>query len=201
MDNLQSVLHFGGILRKEEISYALSFFRQKSLKSDQHLQAPGQIAREIVFVEKGIARVYTIDTDGMDVTKHFIKENQFFVDLESYYAGTSATEIFQAVTACEIQTIQKASIEKLSVDIPNFYIFLKSITEAALLNKFRNNDFLNFGTAKTKYLAFIQRDPELAGMVPQQYIASYLKITPQSLSRIRKELTGQNEKKDSNKIS
>jgi hypothetical protein len=73
--------------------------------------------------------------------------------------------------------------------MPTLYIFIKSITEAQLLNKIKDNDFLNFGDAKTKYVEFIKRYPLLLQQVPQQYIASYLKITPQSLSRIRKMLS------------
>jgi len=61
-------------------------------------------------------------------------------------------------------------------------------SESTLLNKIKDNDFLNFGSAKIKYLEFVKRYPALAQQVPQQYIASYLKITPQSLSRIRNEL-------------
>ena len=192
MENLKSVLCFGGILNKEEIIEVASFFRYSKLKTEEHFQKPDKIAREIAFVETGIARVYTVDAEGNDVTKHFIRENQFFVDLESYYMAKPATEAFQAVTACELFVIHKSVIEKLSNEIPNFYIFLKSITEATLLNKIKNNDFLNFGNAKTKYLEFVRREPVLARQVPQQYIASYLKITPQSLSRIRKELTLKN---------
>ncbi|MDH5604324.1 MAG: hypothetical protein OEY51_10300 [Cyclobacteriaceae bacterium] len=63
---------------------------------------------------------------------------------------------------------------------------MESLTEATLLNKIKDNDFLNYGTAKDKYQEFIKRYPDLIREVPQQYIASYLKITPQSLSRIRK---------------
>ncbi|UAY57213.1 Crp/Fnr family transcriptional regulator [Arachidicoccus terrestris] len=195
MENLRSVLSFGGILTKQEIAHVAASFRYSKLKTEEHFQEPDKIAHKIAFVETGIARVYTVDPEGNDVTKHFIKENQFFVDLESYYTGKPATEAFQAVTVCELMVIHKSVIEKLSNEIPNFYIFLKSITEVALLNKIKNNDFLNFGNAKTKYLEFVRRDPVLAQQVPQQYIASYLKITPQSLSRIRKELTPKNIKK------
>lgn len=189
MENLQSVLKFGGILSKEEIAHIASLFRHKKLAAGEHFQDFHKIAHEIAFVERGITRVYGADLQGNDITKHFIKESQFFVDLESYYSAKPATEALQAVTACELMVIHKSSIEKLSNEIPNFFIFLKSITEISLLNKIKNNDFLNFGSAKTKYLEFVKREPGLAQQVPQQYIASYLKITPQSLSRIRKELT------------
>ncbi|MBO3273152.1 hypothetical protein [Hymenobacter defluvii] len=60
------------------------------------------------------------------------------------------------------------------------------LTEATLLNKIKDNDFLHFGTAKQKYQEFVKRYPDLLLIIPQHYIASYLHITPQLLSRIRK---------------
>ncbi|HLW38976.1 MAG TPA: Crp/Fnr family transcriptional regulator [Brumimicrobium sp.] len=188
MEKLKSVLSFGGILSKNDIDNVASHFKDRKLNAEEHFQEFHKIANEIAFVESGILRVYAADNNGDEVTKYFIRENQFFVDLESYYTAKPATDIFQAVTNSELYTIHKSVIEKLSNEIPNLYIFVKSITEANLLNKIKDNDFLNFGNAKTKYLEFVKRYPTLAQQVPQQYIASYLKITPQSLSRIRKEL-------------
>lgn len=188
MEKLKSILGFGGILSKDDIEYVSSHFKNKSLKANEHFQGFHKIANEIAFVESGILRVYALEANGNEVTKYFIRENQFFVDLESYYTAKPATNAFQAVVNSEIYAVHKSVLEKLSEEIPNLYIFLKSITETHLLNKIKDNDFLNFGDAKTKYLEFVKRYPPLAQQVPQQYIASYLKITPQSLSRIRKEL-------------
>lgn len=188
MVNLIRELSFGGILSKDDIAYVASHFKNKKLKAEEYFQEFGKIANEIAFVEKGILRVYANDFNGNEVTKYFVRENQFGVDLESYYAAKPSTDVFQAVTDSNLYTINKSVLEKLSTEIPNLFIFIKSITEVSLLNKIKDNDFLNFGDAKTKYLEFIKRYPLLAQQVPQQYIASYLKITPQSLSRIRKGL-------------
>ncbi|SFC64572.1 cAMP-binding domain of CRP or a regulatory subunit of cAMP-dependent protein kinases [Parapedobacter composti] len=188
MEKLKSALEFGGILSKQDIDYVASHYKNRSLKAGEHFQEFHKIANEIAFVESGILRVYAVDDNGNDVTKYFIRKNQFFVDLESYYTAKPATDSFQAIVNSVLYTIHKSAIEKLSDEIPNLYIFIKSVTEAALLNKIKDNDFLNFGDAKTKYLEFVKRYPTLAQQVPQHYIASYLKITPQSLSRIRKEL-------------
>jgi hypothetical protein len=79
--------------------------------------------------------------------------------------------------------------ERLTEKIPKLFILMKSLSEALMLNKLKDLDFLNFGTATDKYKEFLKRHPDLALYVPQQYIASYLKIAPQSLSRIRKNLS------------
>lgn len=188
MERLKSALSFGGILSKNDIDKVASTFSIRKLKVNDHFLNLHKIAKEIAFVDSGIMRVYGADLHGNDVTKYFVRENQFFANLESYYSTQPSTDAIQAVTNCELYTITFSVIEKLYVEIPSLYIFVKSITEATLLNKIKDNDFLNFGDSKTKYLEFLRRYPKLVLQVPQQHIASYLKITPQSLSRIRKDL-------------
>jgi CRP-like cAMP-binding protein len=190
MEKLKHALEFGGILSKEEIECIISYFINKKLKASEHFHPMHKIAKEIAFVENGVLRAYATEPNGNEVTKYFIRENQFVVDLESYYTDTPGKDAFQAIVNSEISTIHKLAIAQLSEKIPGLYVFLKSITEAHLLNKIKDNDFLNYGNSMTKYLEFVKRYPALIQQIPQQYIASYLKITPQSLSRIRKTLKG-----------
>ncbi|QBR12759.1 Crp/Fnr family transcriptional regulator [Sphingobacterium sp. CZ-2] len=188
MEKLLSSLSFGGILSEMDIQLFASCFKEKIMKTGDFFLEYNDIAREIAFLEKGILRMYSPSIDGSEITKYFIREGQFTVDLESYYAVKASTESIQAVTNTVIFTIGKSEIEKLSKEIPNLYIYIKTITEMSLLNKIKDNDFLHFGDAKTKYREFLRRYPDLALQVPQQYVASYLKITSQSLSRIRREI-------------
>ena len=188
MSKLNQALAFGGILTDENIAIVSGHFRHEKLKALDHFHEIGTRANSIAFVESGIFRFYTIDSEANDVTKYFIRENQFMVDLDSYYSGEPSAEAIQAMISSEIYIIKKTEMISLTEEIPNMYIFLKSFSEAQLLTKIKDNDFLNFGNSKTKYLEFIKRYPGVAQQVPQQFIASYLKITPQSLSRIRKDI-------------
>ena len=188
MERLKAMLGFGAILSERDIAIILEHFQVRVYRPEDYFLEYGEVAQEIGFVEKGIVRIYKPDRDGNEVTKYFFRENQFFTDLESYYSGIPSSEALQAVVDSEIYAIRKTVINKLTEEIPNFFIFLKTITEATLLNKIKDNDFLNFGDAKTKYREFLSRYPDLALHIPQHFIASYLKITPQSLSRIRREI-------------
>lgn len=188
MEKLVIALSFGGLLSEKDIKIVADSFRIKKLKSEEYFQESGNTADKIVFIERGILRVFCTDEKGNDVTKYFIRENQFFADMISYYSAQTATDSIESVISSEICWIYFTDFEKLLREIPNLVIFFKSVSESTLLNKLRDNDFLNFGSAKTKYLEFVKRYPELSLQVPQQHIASYLKITPQSLSRIRKEI-------------
>jgi CRP-like cAMP-binding protein len=188
MEKLRTALGFSGILSGESIDYVITHYRKRSLKVGDHFHELHKIAREIAFVEQGVLRVYAIDPEGNEVVKYFVREKQFGVDLDSYYSAIPGKDAIQAVVDSEIYTISKTTIDRLCEEVPNLYLFLKSITEVQLLNKIKDNDFLNYGNSKTKYLEFLKRYPELVRQVPLQDIASYLKITPQSLSRIRREL-------------
>ncbi len=186
MDKLRETLRFGGILAEEHLELALRAYQCRQLASGEDFLSIGSISREIGFVDEGIIRVYSIGFDGQEVTKYFLRAHQFAVDLESYYNHQPSETSLQAVVPTRLYTISKSAWNRLSEQIPNLYILMKSLTEATLLGKIKDNDFLNYGSAADKYREFIRRYPDLALRVPQQYIASYLKITPQSLSRIRR---------------
>ncbi len=188
MNKLRSTLSFGKILTEDDIETFLSAFEIQILKANDYVKKSGTVSSEIAFVNEGILRIFDTTDAGSEVTKYFVRSGQFVAELESYYSGIPTEEAIQAVTDSEIFVIKKSAVEKLSTQISSLYLFLKSMTESTLLNKLKDNNFLNYGSAETKYMEFVKRYPELALNVPQQMIASYLKITPQSLSRIRKNL-------------
>jgi len=189
MDKLKSALAFGGILSQSDIETLAMHFRYRSVKAGEYIQELDEVVSEILFLDSGILRIFGIDASGDDITKHFIRENQFFANLESYYNKQPINEAIQSVVSGGVYTINFLTFERFLLEMPNLFILFKSISESTLLNKIKDNDFLNFGDAKTKYLELLKRYPVLIKQVPQRYIASYLKITPQSLSRIRKELS------------
>jgi len=188
MNRLKTALSFGGILPEEEVNYISTYAKTELYGSGEGFLNQGDVCTKIGFVNKGVLRVYTNSKEGAEVTKYFVRENQFAVDLESYYNASPAENVFEAVLPSEIFTIQRSTWNKLTEEIPKLYVLMKSLTEATLLNKLKDNDFLNFGSATDKYVEFLKRYPDLALHVPQRYIASYLKITPQSLSRIRQKI-------------
>ncbi|MDJ1505885.1 Crp/Fnr family transcriptional regulator [Xanthocytophaga agilis] len=186
MEKLKAVLSFGGILTNSDIATILSYFEERELESGEYFLTIGNVCNEIGFICSGVVRTYLLSEGGEEVTRYFFRENQFIVDLESYYSRKPSTYPLQAVVKSRINCIRHKDWEKLTETIPQLFILTKVLSEALLLTKLKDTDFLNFGTATDKYREFIRRYPDLALYVPQQYIASYLNITPQSLSRIRK---------------
>ena len=186
MEKLKSALRFGGILLKDDIEEIVSHFQVRTLEGGMHFSESAKIANEIGFIDSGIFRSYSFGENGEETTNYFYQENQFIVDLISYYGREPSNYPLQAVVKSCIFYIQKPQWESLIEKIPQLFVLSKSLSESLLLSKIKDNDFKNFGNATEKYKEFIRRYPELALQVPQHYIASYLKITPQSFSRIRR---------------
>jgi len=188
MEKLKAALRFGGILSEPLIDKCVEAFEERRYSAQEHFLGLGEIANEVAFVQEGIFRCYAFGKQGEEVTKYFVSENQFMLNLESYYNRAPTESMWQAVVEGHVYVVGRNGWNRLMEEIPNLFILTKSLTEATLLTKLKDNDFLNFGNAQDKYEQFLTRYPELARRVPQQYIASYLKITPQSLSRIRRSL-------------
>ena len=186
MNNLAQALTFGGILNTDEIDRVLRASAVKTLRAGEHFFKPGDIADQLAFIDAGVFRVYIPGSGLEEATRYFMRKNQFMMDLESFYDNRPATSGIQAVTGARLLVISRRDWNLLNEDIPKLFLLTKSLTESALINKIRDNEYLHFGTAKQKYDEFVKRYPDLALTVPLQYIASYLQITPQSLSRIRK---------------
>ena len=187
MENLRQALRFGGVLSPDEIAYITGCFAVQPLRAGEHFLFPGELSNRLGFVSSGVCRTYLVGPQPEDeATTCFIRPNQFILDLESFYSNQPTHSGIQALTACELLLIDRRPWQQLIEEIPKLFILSKLLTEVALLNNLKDNDFLHFGTAKQKYLEFVKRYPDLVLSVPQHYIASYLRITPQSLSRIRK---------------
>ncbi|WP_104382956.1 hypothetical protein [Sphingobacterium sp. HMA12] len=120
-------------------------FKLPQVKAGTYIEELHEVASEILFVESGILRLLGIDASSNDVTKHFIKEQQFFANLESYYTKQPATNAIQEVVASKIYTKAFSAFERYFQTIPNLYVYLETLSKASLLQKIKDNDFLNYG--------------------------------------------------------
>ncbi len=156
------------------------------------LLRPGAICEHVFFVEKGLLRSFTIDSSGKEHIIQFASENWFISDRSSVY--------FQEPSAFFIDAIEDSTVVLLDIDFVNRASELSSsfrqYNEKALHNHIRHQqkriNLLLSASAEERYLNFVKLYPDLMLRVPQWMIASYLGITPESLSRVRKELARKN---------
>lgn len=159
----------------------------RTVRADEYLLREGQICRERYFICKGILRI-TKQQDDRDVIHFFLKEHQFCTILASFEGGTASGESIQAATEAEVIVMKKNDMEDLYKQVPYLQTLINDITRQALLDKVTIRNAYMGEDATTRYRNFMLRQPDIALRVPLSDVASYLGITQQSLSRIRRNL-------------
>jgi CRP-like cAMP-binding protein len=176
-------------LTDEEFNICIKFFNSKKLKKYQFLLNEGEICRYIGFVNSGCLRQYSIDNQGAEHIIQFAIEDWWVSDLHSFLSGFPATYNIDALQDSEVLLLDKSARDELLNACPKMERFFRLLIESNhVATNQRISDSLS-ASAEERYLKFIKTYPQLFEQVTQNQIASYLGITPQSLSRIRKELT------------
>lgn len=161
---------------------------ERALKKDVHFAEAGKVVKEIGFVTEGILRNYYYNNHGEEITKYFVEEKNMVICKASFDNEIPSTSYLQAVTDCTLITFPKKNWEEISDTIMIWDRLMQKIISKALIRKVERISPLISQDATTRYLEFLEEYPGLANRVPLSYIASYLGITQQSLSRIRKNI-------------
>jgi CRP-like cAMP-binding protein len=157
-------------------------------KEGDYLFQSGKVCREMFFICKGVLRILVINEAGNEVTHFFLKENQFCSILNSFNNQVIAHESIQAACDAEVLVISRAALNNLYNQLPYLKLLITQVTQQALLDKIAIRTAYLGQDSTTRYKMFMMRQPEIALRVPLSDIASYLGVTPQSLSRIRKNI-------------
>jgi CRP/FNR family transcriptional regulator, anaerobic regulatory protein len=158
----------------------------RNVSEGEVLLEEGKIAKEIFFICKGVLRIVTVNDKGVPVTYFFLKENQFCTILNSFNNNIPAAEGIQAGCDTALLVLSKKSLLILYKQIPYLQQLITSIMQQALLDKIQIRNAYFHEDAGTRYQHFLMRQPDIALRVSLRDIASYLGITQQSLSRIRR---------------
>lgn len=168
---------------KETICQNITY---KKKKEGEILLQEGKTAKEMFFICKGILKIVSISDKGNEVIHFFLSENQFCTILKSFTESTVSTDRIQAAYDSEIVVFQKDKLHSLYNTLPYFKTLLDNITKQALLNKIALRNSYIGEDATTRYQKFIVQQSNIALRVSQTDTASYLGITKQSLSRIKR---------------
>ena len=161
----------------------------KKLRKRQYLLQEGDICRFNAFVCKGFLRYYYVDDKGQEHILQFAPENYWTGDRESLDAELPSKYNIDAIEDSEILLIKKNDFEMLFKTIPAFNDFVnKTIKKNVLVLQERIHVSITH-TAEEKYTNFITKYPSITNRVPQHMIASYLGISAETLSRVRKQST------------
>ena len=177
-------------LTDDEVEYFKSILHHRTLRKRQYLLQAGDVCRFENFVNKGCLRAYTVDDKGEEHIAMFGIEGWWISDLYSFHTGAPAKQHIDALEDSEVFSIEKNDLEKLYLRVPRFDRFFRVLLQNAFVAN-QNRILASISqTAEEQYLAFVKKYPSLEQRVPQHQIASYLGITPETISRIRKQLSG-----------
>ena len=175
------------ILSDEEWQAAYPLIEFRKLKKNEFFVQEGDIAQYIAFTQNGYLRVY-YNHDGDEITRDITPLHSFATALPSFISQTPSFEIIQAITDCELLVIHRDKLEKLY----NSYINWQKVGRRVMEEMFVDTQYRIYAfitqTAETRYKEMMKKFPDIFLYVPLQYIASYLGITSQSLSRLRKSI-------------
>jgi CRP-like cAMP-binding protein len=171
----------------EEFDTLTAFFTPRQIKKKEHLYLQNDICKYIAFVSKGCLRNYHIDKKGDEQIIYFALEEWWVGDLQSFYLQIPSMFNLQALEDCELLLSTLPEFEEALATIPAFDKFYKFKTHNSYTNT-QKSVVERTETAEERYLKLFEVSPSLLQRVPQHYLASYLGIKPQSLSRIRKKI-------------
>lgn len=170
---------------EEEEKLIAPYFTKRTFKRKELLLAADTVANYLYFVTKGVLHMYYISESGSSHSCHFFVPGDFATDLESFSKKVKATNYIEALTATECYQISCANGLELMERSPVFNAFvLKKMELIAMDNISRTKDLLSL-KPEDRYEKLQRMRPDIIQTVPQKYIARFLGISPESLSRIR----------------
>lgn len=169
---------------KEQIS---SSFKTLHLSKNDFWISAGKYCNHIAFVKSGKLRVFYFDDNANETTCYFVSENGFISSFSSFLMRIPTTENIIAIEGTELLVIDRNELETLSEKVPKIQILRRIIAENLFIYMEQRVATLQSQTAGERYGKFMKENPDILLSVPLQYTASFLGITPQHLSRLRKE--------------
>ncbi len=171
-------------LSNSEIELILNKFETKIIKRKTNLLAAGKIAKEIYFITKGCLRLY-YEKDGVDISAYFYTEGMFAGAYDSFISKQPSRHYIETLENSELLSVNFTNFTKLFDEFPKMNEFVRKILEDRFisLHKLFTSQILD--SPQERYLSLFKNNPDLINRVPQHQIATFLGITPVSLSRIR----------------
>lgn len=158
--------------------------RREELPARHVLLAPGQVAGRIYFVERGLARGYYLH-EGREANTWFMREGDFIISIVSFLTRTASQEFIELLEPSVLHSISHAQLQQLYLDFPEFNYVGRVLTEHYYVLSEQRTQQLRLLRAEQRYAQLLQTFPAVLQRVPLKHLASYLGVTPETISRIR----------------
>lgn len=177
-------------LTEDDIKAFLEYWETRILKKKEHLIVAGDVSRFTAYVNKGCLRRYVINENAKESILNFAIEDWWVGDLESFYLQKPTIYYVQALEECELLLLTRENYFRAQEEFPKYKAFHDEKIQRSYFATLKRASVSKTGTPEEKYLQLIKEQPGLFQRIPLHYIASYLGIEPESLSRLRKRLAG-----------
>ena len=175
-------------LNEEEKSIVKELFKERRVRRRQFILQEGDVSKLNTFVVEGCFKMYMVDANGKEHNLQFAIENWWIGDIGSFHSERPSKLYIEAIENSVILQINKEDQLKIFVEYPKFNRIFRVITENALVSMQRRILQNISSTAEDRYLDFMERYPHFFNRISNVQIASYLGVTPEFLSTIRKRL-------------
>ncbi|MFM7090804.1 MAG: Crp/Fnr family transcriptional regulator [Bacteroidota bacterium] len=175
-------------LTQDEISSIEKAYSTIEISKGELFIEQGKVCNQVAFVVSGKLRNFYFDEAGNEVTCFFVTADSFVSAFSSFLTNAPTHENIAALEDTVLRVISKKDLEELSILVPTIQVFRRIIAENLFITMEKRIVMLQSQSAHERYEKMIKENPEILLSVPLQYTASFLGITPQHLSRLRKEL-------------
>ena len=169
----------------EEIAFFIGKLDEVSIEKGEHFLKEGQVGRYLGYITSGLAMYYRIH-EGIEIPTDFAAEHEWMGSLNSFTNKTPSDINIKVLEDTRLFRLSAGNYEIIYKLQPKFILLKDYYTQFSFTNHTRHTADLAMLSARERYYKFLDEKPELVNRVPQYYIAAYLGIKPQSLSRIRK---------------
>jgi len=169
-----------------ELEIITGQFKKKSIKKNTFLLNKGDTCKDLVFVQKGCLRLYYLKED-IEVSVWFAFPQSSAIEIYSFISGSPSNYFLQAIEDTEVLYLPKRELTKLYSQQPKMQEMMRKFWEDVILNLLERFTALQTDSAEKRYLELLKK-PDYLETIPQKYLASFIGVTPTSLSRIRKQI-------------
>jgi len=169
-----------------EFDFFCSLLQKEEFKKKQYVLKAGSICHSKYFIAQGLVRAFYIDDSGTEKVVQFGIENWWVTNMDSFVDQKASSVNIQALEKTTTFSVTKEKLEMAFNKSPKFERLFRLITEKWLIAQQRNSQFYMKANSKERYYNLVNSIPDFVQRVPQYMIASYLDITPEYLSELRK---------------
>jgi CRP-like cAMP-binding protein len=172
----------------ESLQYVLSHFKLVKAKRNQFLLKEGEVCRTCYFINKGCVQVYYLDKNNDEATRDFFFEGQWMTNIDSFSKKEPSGEFFRAIESTELLAIDRDSFFQLISKVPQFMEAYRQILEASYSHSIQRINSFNAMDALERLHWVREYQSHILTRLPSKIIASYLGVSPETLSRLKSKL-------------